>query len=335
MPLTQAIYSASQDAIYAINGQWIFKFNATTGAKISEYRFRKDVMFSETYIVDLPALGFLYVGTWRSAISDANTIIYPDGQDVFKINYALTSSVKLQLQGSAGGKFNDYQSQTYMPGGFANLCTDGTVIYGNYGVGAENIFGFNPTDFPAFAGAIKQSAGYSENSPVNDMAVDVLNGVLWITGTNISRVYCVPTVSLSGGSAARGDNNLDRSLGVCIVPNANPLLVKVYFVTASQTIKKANVGTAYSALPTLTNFTLSDISLPDTDTQPMRIRYNQYSGKVYVPGWINDKVYSMDPAVNETLFTTFTGFNNPIDCVFTPSKSWAVQFSSVGLREII
>lgn len=333
--LTQAIYSASQDAIYGVNGQWIYKFNATTGAKIKEYRFRKDVIFSESYIVEVGSS--LYVGTWRSAIADANTIIYPDGQDIFVINYALTSAVKLSVQGSAGGHFNSYQSLTYMPGGFANLCTDGTVIYGNYGVGAANIFGLNPTDGPAFAGAVRHAFGVSLNAPVSDMAVDAANGVIWLTGTNTSRVYCIPNTLVTGDSA-RADNDVDRSLGVCIVPNAVPASVKVYFATASQTIKKADVATAYSALPTLTDFTLSDISLIDSDAQPMRLRYCAHDGLIYIPTWSHDTVEILNPATDVVNPTPKTGFNNPIDCVFqtvSPFKKWAVQWSSVGLREII
>lgn len=331
MALDMAIYSSSQTCIYGVRGQWVYKFNATTGAKISEFRFVKDVIFAESYIVEVA--GNLYISTWRNAL-ESDSVQNAPYQDIWRVNYALNSSVALGLNSLA--VFNSYQFAALFSSGFANLVTDGTYIYGRYGVEARYIFKLNPAIASPY-GAAKLSWTVSRNKHVNDLASDTVNGVIWSTGTDVSKV-AASLNTISGGGQRSSDTVIDTTLGCCVVPGSPP---QVYFVTGGQDVYGVDVASAYDAFPptTFNAYNATSFSLPDSDTQPMRIKYNAYDGKIYVPGWVNDKVYVYTPSVGyptaPALSSTFTGFTAPHDCVFTPSKKWAVQNSSTGLREII
>ncbi len=331
MPLNSAIYSVSQDCIYACRGAWVYKFSAVTGAKIAEYRFRKDVIFSESYIIEFG--GFLYLATWRAALEDGLSS-YPAGQDVFKVNYALNTSVGLGLGPLC--YISNRSGPQFFGGGFGNLVADSTRIYGSSTIDAREIFKLDPTNVP---GVITDSFQVQEHCAVKCIAIDTANAVMWFTATNLAEVWAKTSDFTVPGGEAHSSSIISTTLGVCVIPNASPTGVKVFYVTGSDTVVMANVAAAYASLPALSTFGTTDFTLPDTDTQPMRIRYNSYNGLVYVPGWINDKVYVYNPAPAypspPTLVGTFTGFLSPIDCVFTPTRRFAVQDSAAGLREII
>jgi len=322
MALDMAIYSSAQTCIYGVRGQYVYKFNATTGDKESEFRFVDDVVFSEASIVELG--GFLYIGVWRGVIEDFNG---SPNSDIYKVNYALNSSVALGLPGSGpftqvpGGAFGNY--------GFTGLVTDGTKIYGYYGPRASNVFSVDPTNI---AGALVDSFSVGENYNLNHIEIDAVNGVLWTTGSDVQQLYC-KEIDLTGFEQAGSNDPANTTLGICVVPNAAPTSVKVYCVTGSLDILKANIAQAYAALPALSSFDLTTLSILQGDAKPMRIRYNPNDGLVYIPTWSNDEVEILNPAT-DTITAVKTGFTNPIDCVFTPSKKWAVQNSSIGLREI-
>ncbi len=324
MPLDSAIYSSSQDCIYAVRSQYVYKFNATTGAKESEFRFVDDVIFSEASIVELG--GFLYIGVWRAAIEITGTDV--DHADIFKVNYALTTSTALGLPGT--GPFTKVAGTFGDSGGFCSLVTDGTSIYGYYGPRARTFFSVDPTNIP---GADTDDLSVGEGMNLNQIEIDTANGILWVTGTDNQEIWCKEKNLAGIEEAGNTGAPIDTILGVCVVPNAAPTSVKVYYVTGSDTIIKANVADAYASLPTLSSFSYSSLAILQGDAKPMRIRYNPNDGLVYIPTWSKDQVEIMDPAT-DTITSVKTGFTNPIDVVFTPTRKFAVQNSSVGLREI-
>jgi hypothetical protein len=326
-PLTQAIYSAAQDCIYGVNGQWVYKFNATTGAKEAEFRFVDDVMFSESYIVEIPGNSSLYIGTWRAGVEVVGSAIA--GSDIFAVNYALNTSVALGLNGV--GPFTAVSSTTFGLNGFTNLVTDGTLIYGFYGPRAALVFSVDPTNIAGTADT--DSFGVAQGSGINDIAIDTNNSVLWMTGTTDQQLWCKAADLTSVQEAHSDPTPIDTMLGVCVIPNGTPANVKVYCVTGSDLVIKATVSDAYSGLPFLNNFAFTNLTILAADSKPMRIRYNSYDGFVYIPTWSNDTVEKLNPAT-DTISQIYTGFTNPVDIVCTPTKIWAVQWSEVGLREV-
>lgn len=62
-------------------------------------------------------------------------------------------------------------------------------------------------------------------------------------------------------------------------------------------------------------------------------RYNSVDGQVYVAGGNDNTVCVINPATNT--FVIKTGFDVPVDFVFTASKKFAVQAGSTPLKEIV
>ncbi len=326
MPLDNCIYSSSQDKLFGVRGQYVYKFNATTGAKESEFRFVNDVIFGESYIVELG--GFLYISTWRVALEDQATN-YPAGQDIFKVNYALTSSVGLGLPNELKFPDGDYPNDTFsfFGAGFSNLVTDGTYIWGVECVRTQGMFKVDPTNVTAAEGDNNISP---TGNCINDVAHDAVNGILWVSTQNDLGFCGKDDLGFDTMFSSDSDASV-RLLGVCIVPGATP---KVYYVSGTNVIYKPNVTAAYAALPAnLSSYTTASLAILQGDAKPMRIRYNPNDGLVYIPTWSKDQVEIMDPST-DTITAVKTGFTNVIDCVFTPTKKWGVQNSSVGLKEI-
>jgi YVTN family beta-propeller protein len=109
-------------------------------------------------------------------------------------------------------------------------------------------------------------------------------------------------------------------VGVCYCPSND----KVYCVEASSLVY-------YYSWAVNTPKTVINTGVATAN--PRRIKYNSNDGLIYVPGWASNSVIVIDPATN-TVQSEKTGFYLPWDVVFTPTKKWAVQNSSQGLREI-
>lgn len=86
----------------------------------------------------------------------------------------------------------------------------------------------------------------------------------------------------------------------------------------------------------LVNFAMSTVALTNSSlatAHPIRIRYRSSDGKLYIPTWEADSVVILDPTT-DTVSDIKTGFSSPCDVVFTGSKAFAIQQSSLGIKEI-
>lgn len=316
VPLDQAIFSATEDFIYAVRGQFIFKFS-TDGTKIKEFRYVDDVIYSEASIVEVGS--FLYVGVWRPVyFQNAGTRV---NMDIFAVDPALTNSTALGL--NLTGALN----------GFCNLITDGTSIYGLSGYSrnspAVRIFKVDPTNIASY---VDRNAQANRNDPINDLVYDSVNDVIWHAEDNGPEIdaYSADIASLFP---------LPRSIitptpalplyGVTVTPSS-----QVYGVTKGPNLLKLDGVAACATLPA--NFTqvpATTLNLLPVGAQPIRIKYNPYDGLIYVPNWSDDTVSIIDPGT-DTAVDVVSGFNSPFDVVFTPTKKFAVQLSGTGLQEI-
>ena len=70
-----------------------------------------------------------------------------------------------------------------------------------------------------------------------------------------------------------------------------------------------------------------------TGIKPIRLRYRSTDAKLYIPVQNKDGILVYDPASGIGAWKS--GFDSPVDVVFTPSKAFAVQSGLVGLKEIV
>lgn len=70
-----------------------------------------------------------------------------------------------------------------------------------------------------------------------------------------------------------------------------------------------------------------------TGIKPIRLRYRSLDQKLYIPEQNQDGVIVFNPADLSAVWKS--GFESPVDIVFTPTRAFAVQSSGVGLKEIV
>lgn len=320
-PLDQAIYSSANGAIYAVGGQRVYKYNATTGAKIAEAVVAPDGL-GRMSICDHS--GTLYVtvcftqtdpppaGTWRN-------------HDFFTINPTTLVAT------------NTNNWKTYWGGvdnglgffGPVQAVSDGTRLWGTVVQNANTlaIYFADPTNFFATFNARNLIANSSGSFPfeaeviwesVNSIAIVATAHAAAISGYDMSGGFPPTSVAAMAGGFAL------RPHGLCYCPSNN----KIYAVDGTSILISASVADMLGA-----GGINAPINTGEAAANPRRIKYCALDGYIYVPGWNSNSIIVINPAT-DTVVATKTGFNLPWDIVITGSKKFAVQNSGQGLKEI-
>lgn len=322
MPLDNAIYSASQDKIYGVRGGWIYKCNASTGKKEAEFRFAGSNLFAESSVVEVA--GSLYASVWRTP--NSSSVSQTDA--IYKIPHDFSASTSLFSLGL----------NTSIEG-VTLLKTDGTYIYGVVRApsnASRGLYAIDPSDLAAIGTSDRNdnlAIGAATTSWFYDMDVDSDNGLVWLAQINRTRGLGVTLAGYpqSGNSVEELSSNPAASFQWCCGCCFCPSNTKLYGVNGTSGIVKAD---ANLAIPTPAPMTFTTLSVLNASSKPVRIKYNSNDGLIYVPTFSNDTVEVLNPA-SDTISSIKAGFSSPFDVVFTPTKKFAVQTSSEGLREII
>lgn len=330
MPLDQAVYSASQDKIYGVRGGYVYEFNPTTGAKINSARYGAPA-FGDASIAYDTVNDKIFCSVWRE-------MGFANGGDT---NFQIITAKKL---------FRIVPATLAVD---ASAEINGEVGFPGYIAADEQWIG--PHRLLYYSGLIYCASGGNTNSRfcsvnVSTLAV-VTNGdtlpwnmgfwldfcvqtggaepSIWI-GWPDRRVRPLKLTTLTNGPSIYYDYlatdyaaPYNILYGVCYCVSNG----KIYGTTRSQTVIAWTPNTVGSP------FALTTINTGDASATPYRIAYNPYDGLIYVPGYASNNVVVIDPAT-DTVAATKTGFDSPFDCVFTPTKKWAVQQGGVPLREI-
>lgn len=327
MGLDAAIYSPTQNKIYGVRGGIIFRFNAVTGAVETQFRYQKGGI-NDGSLVEIPGNSTIYASAWRGLNEDWFVDNTQPDRDIYAINYALTTSTPLGIP----AVIPPTTGAIVFRRGFGNLVTDGTNIYGIYV--QEITFKVDP----AAVGGIDFGGGFS--GQITDMVYvpdfSVVEGpFIGYCAIGGSDVVLTDTATLSDGFTA--PSTVPSPMGITYA-NSNDT---IYVATGTnQFVKLPNPGTAYpvSNLPWCSFF--SGVALAN----PYRLKYcneagNPFFGKILVPNWSDNSVSVMNLAVGCPATDTFdppkTGFSEPIDIVFTPTKAFAVQWFGAPLKEIV
>lgn len=322
MPLDQAIYLSGIDKIIGCRGKWIHKFNSTTGELEDSMRWT-DGLINESYITSIGS--DVYVAGWRGIIEyfPAVAPYTRTDRNIFKINPStMTVTSTIDVATEANIPFS-----TGFNVGFRNIVSDGTNIFGFDATG--QFYKVDPTNVAATYDSFL--SGHA-NSPIVDMCyTSELTGVVFavVNGPGITRCYGIEAADVNtvGNSTPANQTTGPRYLGITFaVVNG-----KAYAVDGTNKLFKLNADEL--APPLFSNFTFSSLPILDAAGTPYRVKYSPYTELLYVPEFGNDKVEIVDPAT-DLVVAIRTGFTDPIDIVCTPTATFAVQNSSVGLLEI-
>lgn len=328
VPLDTAIYCATPNKIYGVRGQYVYQFNATSGALETTFRFASKIIWGESSIVEIGS--FLYIAVWRGPLAQIAPL-YPPERDVYILDYNLTASVPMLLNAQADsitfGIIYPFGPATWQAG-FANLFTNGTLLAGLIYPSMLSFFRVDPSNLSTMV----ISALDGSRSSLSDLSYDSANNSFYTNDPKAPQfqIYDFTTPT----KKARASPTPQETYGHCLFPNAGT--PKVYAVTGGQDIVKFNVNEAYPLVAgPAGSFTWTVIAgiLPAGST-PMRIRLNPADGMMYIPNWMADSVSIIDPSTDVAL-RVVSGFEAPIDIVFTGTKVFAVQNSAKGLKEVV
>ena len=326
MPLDQAIYMSGIDKIIGVRGRWLYKFNSSTG----ELEDSSQWCTSANGVATIAAIGSdLYVAGLATSIRRVGPTPYEsDATEVVKFN-ASTMAIDSVISDIADNIGFNYSSAS-IPG-FRNMIAVGSYLFF---WSANGLWVVDPTNVVA---TIAQPGGTFSNISFSDT---IYNSGLALMGFCEQKNHSITWYDASDLSTAsystegyNDPNPSDSSAFAMVGTTISEANSCGYSVEGRGNIIKHDLSAFLTTLvPT------RRISILDTDATPVRIKCSPIDGKIYVPCGRTNTVYAFDPvayASDETPGTPFSGFDDPIDVVFTATKAFAVQNGRIGLKEIV
>lgn len=305
MPLDTALYHTVLDQIFAVRGGYIFKLNASSGSIISSSRYN-GIAFPYSDLTWDSVNDRLWTCFWHDPLRE----VWPDQtyMRIFEINPAdlsVVSDYGLITSGcdtTYGEYGNGPQAVLYAKGMLYVATMNGT------GTG-HRLAKYDPTNIPV-GSTCNIIPAYRTYFP--HIVYDSNQNEVWVNDVGGNRVYGETLGPLASIAP-------HEPFGFCLCTVNNDL----YMACGTQYVIRQNTTTGV----------FSAIDTARANATPFRARFNAYDNMVYVPLYRDDRVAVIDPSSGDAV-TIKTGFDSPIDCVFTPTKKWAVQQGNTGLLEI-
>lgn len=333
MPLDSAVYVPTVGAraafIAGVRGGYAYRFDPNTGTKISSIRFRS-VSFSDSCIIYHSASDSLIVSCWNDPGWEVGSGTSPY-RLLYKMNPATWGTTTAVIStfdpivtfAVTGGTL--YQ-------GPHQIRSAGANVLGVYYDSSPNPIPFywNPTSNASVNGL--HASGYSswidpmiDSGGLDVFVPDALRARLW----DIDAVTL--DINLSSGNYVQWPTpnpTVQMPIGICQNTGPTGTTGKLYIASRSNALFTcSNVISSAGQAPT------ANITLPGTAPQPWKVRFNSNDNLIYVPCYGENTVNIVDPAT-DTVVATKSGFDSPFDCIFTPTKKWAVQHGSTPLMQI-
>lgn len=328
-PMDDAVYVASIDKILGSAGAYIHQCNAATGAREASARVAAP-LWGPSRVAYHAADGLVYFVGWSDlGYVDPSAGDMSDNIDLFPI---VPASLAVGPGVGIKAAFTDLQSFTsYGLNGVQALLSLGNYLYFAFRyqrIGGQ-MFRINPNNVTQKN--TSGSAGW-DGWNVNSIGTDgsfiyhpYPDGRIYQNALDYtSRSRC--QLSLATETPVGVDVDGSNAYAVC----GNAILIKVLTV--------APLGPG-----TYTTFNLEDgavITDAVLNVKPNRIKYcnvlgNPHFGKFAIPCQNTDTIIFFDPlaGANPRGFSV-SGYDGPVDVVFTPSASFAVQTGPVGLKLI-
>ena len=310
--MNDACYCPSNGNIYGVSGPYVIQCNGTTGRR-EDYVRVGSPLYGDMRICYHAATNKIYVATmWQPSNQQSAFTWVNDQRDIFEVALDLSTSTGL------GVGALDLPQPPYS--GYGWIASNGNYLYyrivtATNVVCASSIVRRDPTNL----------ADTSFNTGGNifqaeQWAIDNAGDRVLVTDSN-NRALRVGNLALSSDNFRSILPYNAVGVGFC---NDNS---KFYVVTGDTTMLRMDD----TVVP---NFTPLNLGVVEATADPCRVRYWPLPGtqKLYLPCMTSNTVIVWDPVTDTG--EAKTGFENPVDVVFTNSKAFAVQNSAIGLREI-
>lgn len=321
MPLDDAVYDSGRNLIYGVRGPFVYTIDPTTGAKIIREVFNPYSACGLSQIDYDSTNDLLIAITWNDeqyvldAITGALCDKYFFYLDPINLHAVATTRFDLALVTTR----NQYAKKAYGP---HRIICDGGFGYGTGWL--VNATATRPAPYKflitpvgtAGKGGLVEFGGYA------DCARDKTGGrdYLWVTFQASNALYSYNCAAYA------------MTLDATTVDHT-----KMFYAVAVD----ATTGNVYvtDVLRYVYKFDGTGALISTIDTgrplfNGLRIQFNPNDGKLYAAGAADNTIAIIDPTSADSV-SMKSGFDFPIDLVFTPTKSFAVQQGAVGLKEIV
>lgn len=318
-PLQDAVYVSSVNKIFGVSGVYLLQFNASTGAREAQVRISSPVM-GDARLVYHAATGMLYASIWNEPSQSNFSLTHPN-KDVYPIDPAtLTVGTRLDLT-STGIVTSDFGANRAPYWGPKWLGSSGNYLYVQWAsTPAATLFQWlrvNPTNLADRCTNVydNTTAFLSEQAALSPTQIVVAD-------PNNSQVAYGPI-----------GWNAEAQWATCSLPTFYPIACDYCSLTSLFYVVDGNGNLFRINDLVLQTFDQFDLNIAQAGAKACRLRYSALTEDIYLPSMTTDSMILWDPITE--IFQVKTGFTNPIDAVFTPSRAFAVQNSpDQSLREI-
>lgn len=326
MPLDNAIYVSSKDKIYGSMGPCIGVFDAT--GKEESFTRVLDTAERPTFICWHGSS--LYISAWDIPVGKANDEQMTT-RDIFPVDPdTLALGTGLFLCENAKMSWSAYQVGFYNgPGYLRSIGTN--ILFVWYGESATTFGRIDPSNPAAFIGnSLADPSDVGLTMPDFHYEIFGFDGtyayMAWPYGPDIAKIDT--TATKMNPTSYCGITPGDTGIVTPFSAEYCALNGLVYAVCGNQYLVRVN---SFGA----SDYTTFNLDLVSSNCAPFRLRYNTYDGKLYIPCQNRNVVIVWNPALDTVGSAVVkTGFDGPLDVVFTPTKSFAVQSGVVSLKEI-
>lgn len=322
MPIYDAVYAAGK--IYGCMGPYVIQFNATSGAKEAIARVTAPIA-GPSRICYHAATGLLYVSCWFDpAWDDQVSDVGSPNADIFPVNPAgLAVGAAIGLEAAWPGISmgpHDGMSGPWF------LLSDGNYIYFSYrqqGAGGK-LYRINPTNTADKATAL----GWRWLN-WNAHSFGLYGGKLYWPDPDRDIWWGAADFTGLADNPLPGFTNTETPVALAVDGSGI-----AWTVCGNQWLLRANMGG-----PTYTAINLEDNTVVTgavSNVRPFRIRWQ--NALLYIAVQNQDGVIIYNPTGNAPGAPTpgifKSGFDGPVDTVWTGAKAFAVQSGPVSLKEI-
>lgn len=318
-PLQDAVYVSSVNKIFGVSGVYVLQFNATTGVREAQVRISAPVM-GDCRLCYHAATGMLYASVWNEPNLSNFSLTHPN-KDIYPIDPAtmvVGTRIGLETIPFIADDFGANRAPYFGPKWIASL---GDYLYGQWAVAEAAQY------YQWFR--LKPTALADRCTNPYDNTTTFLSEQAALSPTQI----VVPDPNNNGVAYGPIGWNLQAEWATCNLITYTPiacdycsLTTLFYAVDGDGNFIRIND----LALQTYDQF---DMNAWQAGAKACRLRYSSLTVDIYLPSMTTDSVILWDPITE--IAQVKTGFTNPIDVVFTPSRAFAVQNSPAqSLKEI-
>lgn len=323
-----AHYHAANGKIYATLENYIVRCNGTTGLKETSAKICSPCLGPMRITGDATTL-YVSARLDYSRNKTSGVALPTTNKQIFNVDpTTLVASNVLKVDDTIQTYFGGTTDPSYPHWGPGAMKLLNGYMYFLY-VGANGGYMLcrvsltNPVADNEIVPAFQPGAAYQYGEGF-DMASIAGTDYYWIPGADSSQLWygnVVPAHPLTVFVNIHAPIVAGQYPTSCVYVPASGL---VYGVCGSDIMFRYNSTT--NVLTTL------DLATVITGGKPARIRLSPLDGKLYIPCQIEDTIIIWDRTTETGMGKT--GFNSPIDVVFTGAKTFAVQTGVMPLKEI-